>query len=103
MSQGFAPSASNQMMSANVLGRNPNTYNNYMQFQDSGRLANIQQNTPTMPQQATQFANMNMAGIQASPPYAQVPQINPYAAPQGMMPTGLASLPNAGQYGKGIV
>ena len=64
MSQGFAPSASNQMMSANVLGRN---------------------------------------GIQASPPYAQVPQINPYAAPQGMMPTGLASLPGAGQYGKGIV
>jgi hypothetical protein len=96
--QGFAPMP--QIGGTNtppVLGRNPNTYFNYMSLQDSQRLAQAAQNSP----QNNQFSHQNLAGISPQPPYNQLPSVNPYMPQQ--MPTGLASIPGAAQFGKGIV
>ena len=94
MGQDFAPAS----MTANtktppVLGRNPNTYFNYMGLQDSQRIAQSQQNTPVDPQQQQQqqqqqptgLASLpgvtsmaSLAGITPTPPYNQHPNMNPY-------------------------
>ena len=91
MGQDFAPAP----MTANtntppVLGRNPNTYFNYMGLQDSQRIAQSQQNTPVAPQQQQQqqptgLASLpgvtsmaSLAGITPTPPYNQHPNMNPY-------------------------
>ncbi len=94
MGQDFAPAP----MTANtntppVLGRNPNTYFNYMGLQDSQRIAQSQQNTPVDPQQQQQqqqqqptgLASLpgvtsmaSLAGITPTPPYNQHPNMNPY-------------------------
>jgi hypothetical protein len=97
MGQGFAPMP--QIGSTNtppVLGRNPNTYFNYMGLQDSQRIAESQQNTPVDPhqqqqqQQPTGLASLpgvgsmvSLAGITPTPPYNQHPNMNPYM-PQPM-------------------
>ena len=51
MGQGFAPAPnSGGLASSNappVLGRNPETYGNYMLHQQNARLSDIQNNTPT--------------------------------------------------------
>ena len=102
MGQGFAPPPNmGNQGSSPVLGQNPNTYFNYMQLQDSGRMAQMQQNLPNNPN-ANEFSHQNLAGITPQQqPFNQLPNINPYMPQQ--MPSGLASLPGAGQYGKGIV
>ena len=94
MGQDFAPAP----MTANtntppVLGRNPNTYFNYMGLQDSQRIAQSQQNPPVDPQQQQQqqqqqptgLASLpgvtsmaSLAGITPTPPYNQHPNMNPY-------------------------
>ena len=91
MGQDFAPAS----MTANtktppVLGRNPNTYFNYMGLQDSQRIAQSQQNTPVDPQQQQQqqptgLASLpgvtsmaSLAGITPTPPYNQHPNMTPY-------------------------
>ena len=94
MGQDFAPAP----MTANtntppVLGRNPNTYFNYMGLQDSQRIAQSQQNTTVDPQQQQQqqqqqptgLASLpgvtsmaSLAGITPTPPYNQHPNMNPY-------------------------
>jgi hypothetical protein len=103
MGQGFAPPANaNLMQSANMLRMQPNTYRNLMESQQEGRVAQAQMNTPQFPQQMQQqMINPNQAMAQ---PFASSYSLNPYL-PQNQQPLagGLASLPGAAQFGKGVV
>jgi|TARA_R110000744_G_scaffold240678_1_gene358072 hypothetical protein len=124
MGQGYAPPANSNLMQASpVLGRNPNTYRNYMEGQHQGRLAQSQNNTPQqmnpqqmpqqmqpqqmhpqqMPQQMMNLqqpiVNQHMANMVQ--PFAS--SLNPYLPQnQQQLSGGLASLPGAAQFGKGI-
>ena len=133
MGQGFAPPAtSNLMQSSPMMGRNPNTYQNYMQGADQSRIAQSQFNTPRQqmmnpqqmqqqqmhpqqqmmnpqqqmvnPQQMMTMMNphQNMSNIGGVQP--MLSSLNPYLPQnQQQLSGGLASLPGAAQFGKGIV
>jgi tagatose-1,6-bisphosphate aldolase non-catalytic subunit AgaZ/GatZ len=106
MGQGFAPPAtSNLMQSSPMMGRNPNTYQNYMQGADQTRIAESQFNTPRQMNMQPQMMNPQhqMAMMQNM---SNVPSfsLNPYLPQnQQQLSGGLASLPGAAQFGKGIV
>ena len=132
MGQGFAPPAnSNLMQSANMLRIQPNTYPNRMQAQHETRTAQAELNTPRQqmnpqqmqqqqmhpqqqmmnpqqqmvnPQQMMTMMNphQNMSNIGGVQPLLS--SLNPYLPQnQQQLSGGLASLPGAAQFGKGIV
>ena len=124
MGQGFAPPAnSNLMQSANMLRIQPNTYPNRMQEQHQTRTAQAELNTPRQqmnpqqmqqqqmhpqqmmnPQQMMTMMNphQNMSNIGGVQP--MLSSLNPYLPQnQQQLSGGLASLPGAAQFGKGIV
>jgi len=95
MGQGFAPppTVGGVQNAPSMLGRNPNTYINYMTQQHNQRLADIQNNSftpsnlPIAPNQ-TQQAALNGYLPQQLPPAPVPPQ----------QPNGLTSLPGAGEF-----
>ena len=110
MGSTMLPSTLGQQGTPNMLGMNPNLYSHYMEFQQNNRMNDATNQLPeeltgaaqhTAHQPNVAFANNNIAGMTPPQPFNTPGQPQPYTnTPQ---PTGLASLPGLGQFGKGIV
>ena len=91
--------------SPNMLGMNPQLYQNYMERQQNERLVNASnQIPPHLQQQRQQHPQQQqlaqVGGMAQNQPYTSPAQMNAYLPQQNM---GLTSLPGAGQFGKPFV
>jgi hypothetical protein len=90
----------------NMMGMNPQLYQNYMERQQNERLVNASnQIPPHLQQQQQQPQQQQLAqigGMAQQQPYTSPAQLNAYL-PQQTPNMGLASLPGAGQFGKPFV
>ena len=91
--------------SPNMLGMNPQLYQNYMERQQNERLVNASnQIPPHLQQQQQQHPQQQqlaqVGGMSQNQPYTSPAQMNAYLPQQNM---GLTSLPGAGQFGKPFV
>ena len=86
----------------NMLGMNPQLYQNYMERQQNNRLVNASNQIPPHLQQQQQQPQQlaQIGGMAQQQPYTSPAQMNAYLPQQNM---GLTSLPGAGQFGKPFV
>ena len=92
----------------NMMGMNPQLYQNYMERQQNERLVNASNQIPPhlqqqqQQQQPQQQQLAQIGGMAQNQPYTSPAQMNAYL-PQQMPNMGLTSLPGAGQFGKPFV